>query len=55
MEHVVTVGKPYRKLIDSETRNWPIICFTDFSIPEEVRKAMWDESQKNKVVKFNRK
>ena len=52
MEYVVKTGKPYRKLIDAEKRNWSIICLTDFSIPGEVRKEMCEKSQNYKLVKF---
>lgn len=52
MEYVVKTGKSYRKLINIETENWPRICVTPFDMPEEVRKAMWEESQNYKLVKF---
>ena len=32
MEHVITVGKPFRKLIDAETSSWPRICVTPFGM-----------------------
>ena len=51
MEYVIKTGKPYRNFIDAETRNWPIICVTHFGMPEDVRKALWEESQKNIVIK----
>ena len=51
MEYVVKNNKTYRKIIDIETKNWSKICLTPFGMSEEVRKALWEESQKNIVIK----